>query len=68
MQTYGKFDHELDGRLSGHVIYVGPMRRDGKFKVTHVFGSGKRIVEILTRERLDAEIAKLQSVALDQTD
>ena len=49
---YGQFRKEADGRLSGHVLFVGALRKDGKVRVTHAFGSGRRINQLLTPERL----------------
>jgi hypothetical protein len=58
-KTYGEFNQESDGRLSGHVLTINDMRRDGKFSVTHSFGSGKRIKKIYTKEQLTEQINKL---------
>ena len=57
---YGKFTRERDGRLTGHMLVVGEQRRDGKHKVLHYFGSGKRITEILTPLQVQFEIAKIE--------
>lgn len=58
-QVYGKLDTEAGGRLSGTMLYVGQLRRDGKYPVTHVFGSGKRIQKLYTAEQVDEQIAKV---------
>jgi len=62
--TYGNFTRESDGRLSGKRLYVSPMRRDGKFPVTHHFGSGKRINKLATREQVEQWIAELTKAAM----
>jgi hypothetical protein len=56
--TYGDFTTEKDGRLSGHVLHIKSIRKDGKFCVTHSFGSGKKINKIYTHDQLQNEIAK----------
>jgi hypothetical protein len=61
-KTYGEFNQESDGRLSGHVLTINDIRRDGKFSVTHSFGSGKRIKKIYTKEQLTEQINKLTSM------
>jgi len=61
-KTYGEFNQEHDGRLSGHVLTINDIRRDGKFSVTHSFGSGKRINKIYTQEQLTEQINKLTGV------
>jgi hypothetical protein len=58
-KTYGEFNEQSDGRLSGHVLTINDIRRDGKFSVTHAFGNGKRINKIYTQEQLTAQIDKL---------
>lgn len=58
-KTYGEFNQENDGRLSGHVLTINGVRRDGKYSVTHAFGSGKRINKIYTQEQLTEQINKL---------
>ncbi len=58
-QCFGTFNKESDGRLSGHMIAVQSVRRDGKVAVTHIFGSGARIGKVYSAEQLAAEIAKL---------
>ena len=57
-KTFGEFDYQADGRLSGHVMTINNIRRDGKFSVTHAFGNGKRINKIYTQEQLDEQIEK----------
>lgn len=56
--VYGGMKREADGRLSGHEMRIYGVRRDGKYTVTHFFGSGKRINKIYTVEQLTAEIEK----------
>lgn len=63
-QTYGSFITEKDGRLSGQVMTITGKRRDGKYTVTHAFGSGKRINKIYTVEQLQEQVAKFEPVAL----
>ena len=58
-KTYGEFNQENDGRSSGHVLTINGVRRDGKYSVTHSFGSGKRINKIYTQEQLTERINKL---------
>ena len=62
-KTYGEFNQEKDGRLSGHVLTINDIRRDGKFSVTHSFGSGKRINKIYTKEQLAEQIEKFTVAA-----
>ena len=62
-QVYGEFNQENDGRLSGHVITVNNIRKDGKFSVTHSFGSGKRINKIYTKEQLTKELDNFKLAA-----
>ena len=57
-KTYGEFNQEKDGRLSGHVLTINGIRNDGKYSVTHSFGSGKRINKIYTQEQLNEQIEK----------
>lgn len=57
-KTYGEFTYEADGRLSGHVMTINDIRRDGKFSVTHAFGSGRRNNKIYTQEQLNEQIEK----------
>lgn len=59
-KQYGQFTKEPDGRLSGHVIIVNSVRKDGKYAVTHAFASsGKRINKVYTKEQLDEQISKI---------
>jgi hypothetical protein len=62
-KTYGEFNQESDGRLSGHVLTINDIRRDGKYSVTHSFGSGKRINKIYTKEQLTEQIEKFTTTA-----
>jgi hypothetical protein len=55
---YGEFTTEADGRLSGHTMTITGKRTDGKYMVTHAFGSGKRIRKIYTPQQMLAEAAK----------
>jgi hypothetical protein len=57
-QHYGKLTTEPDGRLSGHMMTITGKRKDGKYTVTHAFGSGKRIKKIYTPEQLFDEVEK----------
>jgi hypothetical protein len=57
-KSYGEFTYQADGRLTGHVLTINNIRRDGKFSVTHAYGSGRRINKIYTQEQLIAEIEK----------
>ena len=59
-QSYGQFTEEKDGRLSGHVMTITGKRKDGKYTVTHAFGSGKRINKIYTSEQLYDEVMKFE--------
>jgi hypothetical protein len=61
-KIYGEFNQENDGRLSGHVMTIKNMRRDGKFSVTHAFGGGKCINKIYSLNQLLAEINKFDVV------
>ena len=62
-KSYGEFNQENDGRLSGHVLTINDIRRDGKFSVTHAFGNGKRINKIYTKEQLTEQIEKFTITA-----
>ena len=62
-KTYGEFNQEKDGRLSGHVLTINDIRRDGKFSVTHSFGSGKRINKIYTQDQLAEQLEKFTITA-----
>ena len=59
-QSYGEFTTEKDGRLSGHVLTITGKRKDGKYSVTHAYGSGKRIKKIYTVEQLQWVIFQMQ--------
>lgn len=61
-QTYGTFTTEHDGRVSGHVMTITNKRRDGKYSVTHAFGSGKRINKIYTPDQLFEQVKKFELV------
>ncbi len=63
-QTYGSFTTEQDGRLSGQVMTITGKRRDGKYMVTHAFGSGKRINKIYTVDQLIEQVEKFEPAAL----
>ena len=56
--VYGSMNRQADGRLSGHEMRIYGVRKDGRYTVTHFFGSGKRINKIYTVEQLTAEIEK----------
>ena len=62
-QTYGQFTTEKDGRLSGHVLTITGKRKDGKYTVTHAWGSGSRLKKIYTTEQLQWEIFKMEKQA-----
>ena len=66
-QVYGEFNEEKDGRLSGHVMTITGKRKDGKYTVTHAFGSGKRINKIYTTEQLQFEVFKMERKEQEQT-
>jgi hypothetical protein len=61
-QTYGEFTAEADGRQSGHMMTITGKRSDGKYMVTHAFGSGKRIKKIYTPEQMYVEALKFETV------
>ena len=63
-QFYGQFTTESDGRLSGHVMTITGKRKDGKYTVTHAYGSGKRINKIYTSEQLFDEVAKFEKASV----
>jgi hypothetical protein len=65
-QVYGEFNEEKDGRLSGHVMTIIGKRKDGKYTVTHAFGSGKRINKIYTTEQLQFEVFKMERKEQEQ--
>ena len=60
--NYGEFRQEADGRYTGHILHIGSMRTDGKIKVTHAFGSGRHIVQVMTPAAIEAEIARIQAL------
>jgi hypothetical protein len=66
-QVYGEFNEEKDGRLSGHVMTITGKRKDGKYTVTHAWGSGKRINKIYTTEQLQFEVFKMERKEQEQT-
>ncbi len=66
-QVYGEFNEEKDGRLSGHVMTITGKRKDGKYTVTHAWGSGKRINKIYTTEQLQFEVFKMERKETEQT-
>jgi hypothetical protein len=66
-QVYGEFNEEKDGRLSGHVLTITGKRKDGKYTVTHAWGSGKRINKIYTTEQLQFEVFKMERKEQEQT-
>lgn len=57
-KQFGSFNQEKDGRLSGHIMRIDSVRKDGKYCVTHLFGSGKTIKKIYSEEKLKEEISK----------
>ena len=59
--TYGAMTRQADGRLSGHTMRIYGLRKDGRYTVTHFFGSGKRINKLYTLEQLTAEITKFET-------
>jgi hypothetical protein len=61
-QTYGSMTTEADGRLSGHTMTITGKRSDGKYMVTHVFGSGKRVRKVYTPEQMFVEASKFETV------
>lgn len=61
MKQYGQFNKESDGRISGHILFVGDARKDGKYPVTHAFGNGKRIKKLYDATQLKEQIEKLTS-------
>ena len=65
-QVYGEFTEEKDGRLSGHVMTITGKRKDGKYTVTHAWGSGKRINKIYTTEQLQFEVFKMERKETEQ--
>ena len=63
-QSYGQFNNESDGRLSGHIMTITGKRKDGKYTVTHAYGSGKRFKKIYTSEQLFDEVAKFEKASV----
>ena len=63
--TYGSFTTEADGRLSGHTMTITCKRSDGKYMVTHAFGSGKRIRKVYTPDKLFFEAVKFDPKLAD---
>lgn len=59
--TYGSMSRQADGRLTGHEIRIYGLRKDGRYTVTHFFGSGKRINKLYTAEQLTEQVNKLQT-------
>jgi hypothetical protein len=60
--TYGSMNRQADGRLTGHEIRVYGLRKDGKYTVTHFFGSGRRINKLYTAEQLTEQVNKLEAI------
>lgn len=56
--NYGSFHYEADGRVSGHIMTITGKRKDGKYMVTHAFGSGKRIRKVYTPDQMLTEALK----------
>ena len=63
-QSYGEFTYERDGRLSGHTITITGKRKDGKYTVTHAYGSGNRINKIYDSEQLFDQVQKIEGATL----
>ena len=57
-REYGSFSIEDGGRRAGHVMRVESIRKDGKYNVIHIFGSGKTIRKIYSEIQLQEQIAK----------
>ena len=55
---YGEFTIEQGNRLSGHTMEITGKRKDGKYMVTHAFGSGKRIRKVYTPDQMLTEALK----------
>lgn len=60
--VYGNMSRQADGRLSGHEMRVYGLRKDGRYTVTHIFGSGKRISKLYTAEQLAEQVNKFEGV------
>lgn len=56
--VYGSMNRQADGRLSGHEMRIYGVRKDGRYTVTHFFGSGKRINKIYTLEQLTEQVER----------
>lgn len=63
---YGEFTLEEGNRLSGHTMEITGKRKDGKYMVTHAFGSGKRIRKVYTPEQMLIEAAKFDPKLAEQ--
>jgi len=48
---------QYNAPTGNHRMTVNPQRRDGKFPVTYIFASGKRFNKLLSREKIESEIA-----------
>ena len=57
-REYGSFSIEDGGRRAGHIMKVESIRKDGKYNVTHIFGSGKTIKKIYSENQLQEQIEK----------
>lgn len=62
-QSYGQFNTEKNGRLSGYVLTITGKRKDNKYMVSHAWGSGSRLKKIYSAEQLIEEILKLDPIA-----
>lgn len=60
--VYGTMHRQADDRLSGHEMRVYGLRKDGRYTVTHIFGSGKRINKLYTAEQLAEQVNKFESI------
>jgi hypothetical protein len=60
--VYGSMNRQADGRLSGHEMRIYGLRKDGRYTVTHIFGSGKRISKLYTAEQLAEQVNKFEGV------
>ena len=58
--VYGDMTRQADGRLSGHEMRVYGLRKDGRYTVAHIFGSGKRINKLYTAEQLAEQVNKFE--------
>lgn len=58
---YGSFSKEADGRLTGTILFVTGLQKDGKYSVTYAFGSSpKRFRKIISKELLESEIKRIE--------